>query len=276
MKRNKIFQGMLLGSAMLLPLTPIMAAESTTNPTATTQAASAPQTAEATQKVAPETMVSVEEKALEMELMKLMPGTKPTSIAKTPVSGLYEVTYGPEIFYFNHNASLMIKGDMVDMKSRENLTERKRSSARAVLIEAMGEDNMIVYPAKDEKHKITVFTDIDCPYCVKLHQEMNDYHAKGITVRYMAYPRAGVGSRSYKKIVSVWCSDDRAKAMTDSKNGLEVEAKTCDNPVDRQFNLGQVIGVRGTPAIYLEDGRVIAGYMPASRLSMQLQKGAIK
>jgi len=256
MKINNLFKGLpaiLIGSMMLLPSLNLSAADTPS---------------EANKNVTAET------KVLEMELLKIMPGISPTSIEMTPIAGLYEVSYGSEIFYFNQNASIMIKGDMVDMKNRENLTERKRAGARVALIEAMGEESMIVYPAKNEKHKVTVFTDIDCPYCVKLHREMDKYHEKGITVRYMAYPRAGIGSPSYDKIVSVWCSEDKAKAMTDSKNGLKIEAKKCDNPVEKQFNLGQVLGVRGTPAIFLEDGSVLPGYVPADRLSMQIQQKA--
>jgi len=263
MKKMNLFTGMLLSSTLLLPIASLFAAE--------TSAATNAKTSTETSAVA-KSNVTAETKVLELELYKLMPGAKPSSIEETPIPGLYEVSYGSEIFYFNQNASIMIKGDMVDMKNRENLTENKRATARVALIEAMGEENMIVYPAPNEKHKITVFTDIDCPYCVKLHREMDKYHEKGITVRYMAYPRAGIGSPSYQKIVSVWCSEDKAKAMTDSKNGLKVEAKACDNPVSKQFSLGQVLGVRGTPAIFLADGSMLPGYVPAARLAAELNQ----
>jgi thiol:disulfide interchange protein DsbC len=138
----------------------------------------------------------------------------------------------------------------------------------------MDESQMIVFPAKNEKHKVTVFTDIDCPYCVKLHRDMKDYNSEGITMRYMAYPRAGIGSNSYKKIVNVWCSDDKAKAMTDAKEGNKIANKSCDNPVAQQYQLGQALGVQGTPAIFLEDGTSLPGYVPPKRLAEVLKNNS--
>lgn len=209
---------------------------------------------------------------LDTALAALMPGTKPSSIEETTLPGLYEVSYGSTVFYFNKDASLMFRGDIIDVKTRVNLTEKKRGEARGELLKSMDESKMIVYPAKDEKAKVTVFTDIDCPYCVKLHREMNDYNAEGITMRYMAYPRAGVGSPSYKKAVSVWCSDNPAQAMTDAKEKKAIPDKTCDNPVAQQFQLGQALGVNGTPSMFLEDGTSLPGYVPAKRLAAEIQK----
>ncbi|MFK5894443.1 MAG: DsbC family protein [Pseudomonadota bacterium] len=210
--------------------------------------------------------------ALRIALDNLMPGSIPDSINKTELPGIYEVSYGTAIFYFNKDASLMLKGDLIDMKNKVNLTEKKRTTSRLALIDAMGEANMIVYPAKNEKYKVTVFTDIDCPYCVKLHREMSDYNNMGITVRYMAYPRAGIGSPSYDKIVSVWCSEDRNQAMSDAKNGKTLDKKTCENPVAQQLNLGQEIGVRGTPALFLSDGTMLPGYVKAAKLKAILDE----
>ncbi len=209
---------------------------------------------------------------LDAALDQLMPGTKPNSIEETQLPGIYEVSYGSTIFYFNKDASLMFRGDIIDVEKRVNLTEKKRGEARGKLLKSMDESQMIVYPAKNEKSKVTVFTDIDCPYCVKLHREMDDYNAEGITIRYMAYPRAGIGSPSYQKAVNVWCSDDPAQAMGDAKEGQAVADKTCDNPVAQQFQLGQALGVQGTPAMFLEDGTSLPGYVPAKRLSAELNK----
>ena len=209
---------------------------------------------------------------LDAALDQLMPGTKPSSIEATPLPGLYEVSYGSTIFYFNKDASLMFRGDIIDVKQRVNLTEKKRGEARGELLKSMDESQMIVYPAENEKTKVTVFTDIDCPYCVKLHREMADYNAEGITIRYMAYPRSGIGSASYQKAVNVWCADDPARAMSDAKNGKPVPKKTCDNPVAQQYKLGQALGVQGTPAMFLEDGTSMPGYLPAKSLSAAVNK----
>ena len=204
---------------------------------------------------------------LDAALDKLMPGTKPGGIEETSLPGLYEVSYGSTVLYFNKDASLMFRGDIIDVEKRINLTEKKRGEARGQLLKSMDESQMIVYPAKDEKAKVTVFTDIDCPYCVKLHREMADYNAEGITIRYMAYPRSGIGTRSYQKAVSVWCSDDPAKSMGEAKEGQAITEKTCENPVAQQFQLGQALGVQGTPAMFLEDGTSLPGYVPAKRLA---------
>lgn len=226
----------------------------------------------ATSFVSADENIDTDTMVLRIALDNLMPGSLPDSINKTPLPGIYEVSFGTAIFYFNKDASLMLKGDLIDMKSKVNLTEKKRTGARVALIDAVGDANMIVYPAKNEKYKVTVFTDIDCPYCVKLHREMTDYNNMGITVRYMAYPRAGVGSPSYDKIVSVWCSKDRKQAMSDAKSGKAIEKKTCDNPVAKQLDLGQAIGVRGTPAMFLSDGTMLPGYVQAARLKAILDE----
>ncbi len=209
---------------------------------------------------------------LDAALDSLMPGTKPGSIEETQMPGIYEVSYGSTIFYFNKDASLMFRGDIIDVEKRVNLTEKKRGEARGKLLKSMDESQMIVFPAEHETSKVTVFTDIDCPYCVKLHREMAGYNAEGITIRYMAYPRAGIGSPSYQKAVNVWCSDDPEKAMGDAKEGRTVADKTCDNPVAQQFQIGQALGVQGTPAMFLEDGTSLPGYVPAKRLATELSK----
>jgi thiol:disulfide interchange protein DsbC len=119
-----------------------------------------------------------------------------------------------------------------------------------------------------------VFTDIDCGYCRKLHNEMAKYNAEGITVRYMPYPRSGLNTPSYYKAVSVWCSDDRRDALTRAKAGKDVPRATCDNPVQASLELGHQLGVTGTPALVLEDGQLLPGYVPAKKLSQVLDQQA--
>ena len=210
---------------------------------------------------------------LDAALDKLMPGTKPSSVEESVLPGLYEVSYGSTVFYFNKDASILFRGDIIDVNSRVNLTEKKRGEARGKLLASMDESLMIVYPAKNELSKVTVFTDIDCPYCVKLHREMADYNAEGITIRYMAYPRSGIGTRSYQKAVNVWCADDPNKAMSAAKEGEAIADKACENPVAQQFELGQALGIQGTPAMFLEDGTSLPGYVPAKRLANLIKQG---
>jgi len=133
---------------------------------------------------------------------------------------------------------------------------------------------MLIFAPKDYKYTVTVFTDIDCGYCRKLHAEIDQYNAKGIRVRYLMFPRAGVGSPSYQKAVNVWCADDRNQALTRSKAGETLEEKQCKNPVADEYALGQMVGVTGTPAIFLADGELVPGYVPADRMESILKEKA--
>jgi len=125
---------------------------------------------------------------------------------------------------------------------------------------------MIVFGPDAPKRYITVFTDIDCSYCRKLHNEVAELNEAGIQVRYLAFPRAGIGSKSHKKYESVWCNDDQQTALTSAKSGASVPSANCTNPVAETYKLGQEVGVRGTPTIIFDDGTVAPGYVPAKDL----------
>lgn len=204
-------------------------------------------------------------------LAKVMPGFQANEINPTAVPGLYEIVAGPRVFYITADGNFLIDGDVIDLAQRTNITEERRGVVRAQAIDAIGEENMVVFGPKDAKYTVTVFTDIDCTYCRKLHGDMDGYNAKGIKMRYLAYPRAGIGSPSYQKAVSVWCAEDRNAAMTKAKAGEAVPQKTCDNPVADHFALGGALGVRGTPAMVLPDGTVVPGYIPPDRLYQALE-----
>ena len=211
--------------------------------------------------------------AVTTSLGKLVPGLSPSSVRATPVKGLYEVAYGPELFYISADGRYVLRGDLLDPGARRNLTEERRSEARVEVIEGLGEDSMVVFAPKNTKHTVSVFTDIDCPYCRKFHQEIPELNKGGVKVRYLAYPRAGEGSKAYEKAVSVWCSADRNTAMTDAKAGKEMPKKSCENPVDKHAQAGRRVGVTGTPSIVLEDGQIVPGYVPAKRLVQALEAG---
>jgi thiol:disulfide interchange protein DsbC len=218
--------------------------------------------------------------AIKKGLSKILPDYEITSIHETPVPGVYEVLLGSELVYVSADGRYMIQGRMVDMVSRENLTEssprlaevRKRQAReRADAVAEVGDRNMVVFAPRDYEHTVTVFTDIDCGYCRKLHKEIDSYLDEGIRVRYLFYPRAGDGSPSYEKAVSVWCADDRRSALTDAKAGRPVDKKQCSNPVKEHMTLGEQFGIAGTPAILLDDGEMVPGYVPAKRLSALLK-----
>ncbi len=205
-------------------------------------------------------------------LAKQMPDLKVTEINKTPLDGIYEVIMPPQILYISHDAKFVFSGNIINAETGQNLTLPQRDKVRAQAVEMFGEKSMIVFAPKQVKHTITVFTDIDCTYCRKLHSEIDQYTKLGIKVRYMAYPRAGIGSASYKKAVSVWCADDRKTAMTKAKNGENIPEKDCKNPVADQYRLGEQLGVQGTPALFLESGQLVPGYVPADRLFKGLEE----
>ncbi len=204
----------------------------------------------------------------------VMPGHQPDSIVETPIPGLYEVAYGPRLFYVSADGKYLISGDLFDITKRVNISEDHRGKARMDAINGLTAKDMIIYPAKGTaKHTITVFTDIDCAYCRKLHKGMPEMNALGITVRYLSFPRAGIPSSSYDKAVSVWCAADRNKAMDMAKNDDKVVTKTCaDNPVQKEYAMGELVGVTGTPAIVMEDGTLLPGYLPPQRLLQTLDQ----
>ena len=189
------------------------------------------------------------------------------AVSESAIGGLYQVVIGPHVFYLSGDGKHLVRGELVEIESARNLTAPVRNRARAQMVESVGESNMIVFSAPAPKHIVTVFTDVDCGYCAKLHREMSDYLAAGISVRYMAFPRAGVPSESYQKMVSVWCADDPQKAMGEAKARRPIPQKTCPNPVADQYELGRQLGIRGTPTIVMETGEVVPGYMSAERLA---------
>lgn len=205
--------------------------------------------------------------ALKGQLAKTF-GRAPDQISAAPIEGLKEVIYGTDVYYITPDGRYLISGSMFDLASKDNLTEKRLGGIRKDMLKKLDESSMIVYKAKGkQKHVITVFTDIDCVYCRKLHSGMAEMNKLGITVRYMAYPRAGIGSPSYDKAVSVWCAEDRNKAMDEAKNSNKIMPKKCDNsPVAEEFIMGQKLGVNSTPSILLEDGHLMPGYAPPDRL----------
>jgi thiol:disulfide interchange protein DsbC len=189
------------------------------------------------------------------------------------MKGVYEAVIEGNIFYVSEDGKYLLQGHLIDIKAKKDLTEEKLAAAHKQDLEAIGENNMIIFKAKIKKYQISVFTDIDCGYCRKLHSEMDQYLAEGITVRYLFFPRAGKGSESYNKAISVWCADDRNAALTAAKQGKNPESKQCKNPVDAHMALAEKFGVKGTPMIVTEKGNVLPGYVPAKQLAQALASG---
>lgn len=207
-------------------------------------------------------------------LQAIMPGVTFDSLKALDNTGLYEAVINGEIIYFSADGRYAFQGDVIALETRENITETQRLKLRKAKLAALNEADMIVYEPEDTQYTLTVFTDIDCGYCRKLHNEMDDYNKLGIRIRYMAFPRAGIDSDSYDKAEDVWCAEDRKQAMTDAKNGKAVESESCATPVKSQYQIGRQLGVQGTPALFLESGEILPGYVPPARLKKLLDDKA--
>lgn len=211
-----------------------------------------------------------EMKQVKSNLARAFPELSAASIKPSPVSDLYEISFDAKVFYATSDGKYLMMGDLVDIGTHANLTEERRAAVRARLLDEVGEENMIVMGPAKAKRTLTVFTDVDCPYCAKFHLEVPTLNKQGVKVRYLFYPRAGLQSESYKRMVAVWCANDRVKAIGIAKAGGKLDMKTCPNPVEKHYHLGERLDVNGTPTIFVDNGKVFPGYIPAPRLLSML------
>jgi thiol:disulfide interchange protein DsbC len=205
-----------------------------------------------------------------VELQKMIPQAVSAEIVASPVEGVYRLQLQGNYAFAYVAGDYVLMGDLYDTKSQVNLGDQASSERMASLLKDVPTSKMIVYGPENPKRHMTVFTDIDCGYCRKLHNEVAELNAAGIEVRYLAFPRAGIGSASHKKYVSVWCSDDQQTALTSAKAGATIAAASCDNPIEETYKLGKQLGVKGTPTIIFDDGTVAPGYVPSVTLIERL------
>ena len=208
-------------------------------------------------------------------LVKLLPaGTKVDDLVPSPIPGVYQFVQGAEVSYLTADGKYYLDGNVYDMATRANLTEVLRARARVALIDAVPETQMLIFSPKNPLYTITVFTDVDCQFCRKLHGDMAELNKLGVRVRYLFYPRTGPNTESWRKAEVVWCSADRNDTLTRAKAGAQLDMnKTCGpTPVAREYALGQSLGVRGTPAIVTESGDFINGYMPPRDLLQAIKQ----
>ena len=204
--------------------------------------------------------------AFKERIERALPNTTVHAVRETSLPGFYEVEVENQLVYVTTDGKYMLLGDVVDLGTRANLTETWREQTAVRLIDELGEKQMIVMGPAKAKRTITVFTDVDCPYCAKLHREVPQLTKQGVKVRYLLFPRGGVGSETYRRSVAVWCAADRVKAVGIAKERGALDMKTCANPVAAHYKLGERLGVGGTPTIYLDDGKKLGGYVPAPQL----------
>jgi thiol:disulfide interchange protein DsbC len=208
------------------------------------------------------------------DIVKKIDGLKLEDVRMTPVNGVFEITRGSEISYASSDGRYVILGDMIDIDSDANLSETRRRAIRSRILDGIPDSEMVVFSPKDPKYTITVFTDIDCGYCRRLHSQIAEYNRLGIRVRYLFYPRTGPNTESWHKAEAVWCAPNRADALTRAKNGEDIKSPNC--PADiiaRDYELGHKVGVEGTPAIFLSSGEMLPGYAPPATLAKYLKTG---
>ncbi len=214
--------------------------------------------------------------AVRAALEQLVPGVKIGGIKASPVAGLREVDVDGRIIYVTADGKYLLQGSLIDVAARDNLTVASEAVLRKALLDGVGPDQGIVFAAAQPRHVVKVFTDIDCGYCRRMHQEIAEYNRLGITVEYLFYPREGIGSEAFEKAVSVWCSADRRAALTAAKAGQSLPKGNCTNPVTRDYDLGRRVGLDGTPAVYAANGRQLGGYVPPAELLARLDEMAAR
>ena len=211
--------------------------------------------------------------AVRAAVAKLSPGLQMQEPHGSPVDGLYQTLLDGTSGYVTADGRYFIVGDMFEVASRRNLSEESRKSLRLDAVARLSDKNTILFAPAKPKHWITIFTDVDCPFCQKLQADIDELNQLGIAVRYLAYPRSGPGTESWAKMEAVWCAKDRRDAMLRATRGEAMQKPAdCNAPsVADQYALGQTLGIQGTPMIILEDGSIIGGYMPAALLAKKLE-----
>lgn len=207
---------------------------------------------------------------VEEKIRTLVPNAKTIAVSETPLEGILQIQINSDIVYMTADSKYLFQGQILEMDTRINLTDQAKSTIRLGLLKELNTDEQISFGPENPVYDLLVFTDLDCGYCRKLHNQMEEYNKEGIAIHYLAFPRAGIGSASYDKFVSVWCADDQQQALTLAKNGDEPEPLNCPNPVADQYELGREVGVTGTPALVTENGTLIPGYMPPEQLRKRL------
>lgn len=212
---------------------------------------------------------------IRQQIAEKFPNFQADEISRTPVPGIIEVRQGAMVAYLSEDGRYLLRGELIDLDADQNLTEVAEAEGRKTLLADLTDGDGVLFAPAEPRHTVTVFTDIDCTFCRKLHREIQSYNDAGIAVRYLMYPRSGPNTRSWEKAEEVWCAEDRRQALTRAKNDEALPAADCDaSMVRRHFETGLRVGLNGTPAIVTETGDLIAGYLPAEALVARLEASA--
>lgn len=208
--------------------------------------------------------------AIEQRMAEIIPGVSPDSIQPSGMSGVHEVRYGTDIFYISDDGRFLLQGSLVDLESRENLTERTKRGVRAEIFAAIPDSELTVYTPKGEtRYTLNVFTDPNCPFCRQFHQDVDKYLEAGVKVRYFIYPV--LGRQSPQIMRDIWCAGSRTDAMDRAKAGRAIASNDCPTPADEHLALGRELGITGTPASITDNGQLISGFRPFVDTMVMLQ-----
>ena len=210
--------------------------------------------------------------AVQEKVSSMFETIEPKHVSRSPVDGWYTVHKGSIVAYISEDGRYLLQGDLIDLDRNINLSEVSRNDTRRELVSALKDEQAILFSPSDVKHSVTVFTDVDCTYCRKLHAQIDGYLEHGIEVRYVLYPRNGPASPAWSTSEDVWCSRDRGEALTAAKLDRQFQTSKCDaSMVSTHYILGRDIGLSGTPAIVFEDGTLVGGYLPPAALASRLE-----
>ncbi|WP_333678055.1 thioredoxin fold domain-containing protein [Dyella sp.] len=222
------------------------------------------------------------EAVVRQALLKLVPKAQIDQVAPSPLPGFYQVIASGHLVYVSSDGKYLINGDVIDTSKGSSLTDDAWAAYRKTQLAKVPVSDRIVFAPPNPKYTVTVFTDVTCPYCRVLHEQIKDFNKEGIAVQYLAWPRSGVTgddgkpTKTYKEMVSIWCAADRNDAFTQAKKGQDPKPADCKNPVKDQFDLGLRLGVTGTPAVYAEDGTLIGGYLSPQDMLKAVQEHSAK
>ena len=204
------------------------------------------------------------------QLKPFFPTITTENIKNSELDGFYEVVLtNPQIdvLYISLDGRYVIQGAITDIELMTNLSTKRINSERINILNSIDENNKIVFKAENEQHIVHVFTDVDCPYCAKLHSNMKGMNALGITVKYLAAPIEQLHPNAQSAMEKIWCAEDTAIAMHNYKtNRYLPNSSDCINPVEEQLAISKQLGVNGTPSIFLENGSNVPGYQEPNEL----------
>ncbi len=205
-------------------------------------------------------------------LRKINPEAKIEMIQDAPMPGFQQAIVGGQVVYVSNDGKYMLPGALYDMRTQRDLSATAMANLRTKLLRKVPLDDRIVFAPANPRYTVVVFTDVECGFCRKFHSQIADYNRQGIAVQYLAFPRLGLGSQDFKKMVAVWCAADPRQALTDAKHDRAVPYRNCNNPVTMEYSLGQRLGLTGTPMILASDGTELGGYLPPETLRAMLDK----